>query len=336
MRRSKRRAATRATKTRTDRITVHDRLNQNDVTNRVNVEDPGQVRDAVLAIFATRYPGTDLAPVRQAFDDVNSLFLGTFPGYLPCDTPYHDLRHTLDMTLAMARLLDGHDRSHAEADRIGARRAMLGVVVALLHDSGYMKRASEASVENGAVFTKVHVSRSADFLMRYLPRLGYAEEAGAAAKLVHFTGYEMDIDDILMHDPKDRLLGCLVGTADLIGQMSDRMYLEKCREFLYPEFVWGRIAREKLDDGREIVRYASPEDLMLKTPGFYEYVARARIENKLGGVDRYAEAHFDGPSLYQAEIDRNMKFLRDAIEQADLKRLRRFCYSLSRREARAA
>lgn len=315
---------------------MHDRLNQNDVTNRINVEDPDQVRDAVLALFAARYPGADLAPLRQAFEDVKSLFRGTFPGYLPCDTLYHDLRHTLDMTLAMARLLDGHDRSHVEAERIGARRAMLGVVVALLHDSGYMKRASEAHIENGAVFTKVHVSRSADFLTRYLPQLGYAEEAGAAAKLVHFTGYEMDIEDILLHDPKDRLLGCLVGTADLIGQMSDRLYLEKCREFLYPEFVWGHIARETLADGREIVRYASPDDLMLKTPGFYEYVARARIEKKLGGVDRYAEAHFDGPSLYQTEIDRNMGFLKGAIEQADLKRMRRFCYSLSRRQAEAA
>jgi hypothetical protein len=315
---------------------LHDRLNQNDVTNRINVEDPDQVRDAVLALFAARYPGADLAPLRQAFEDVKSLFRGTFPGYLRCDTLYHDLRHTLDMTLAMARLLDGHDRSHVEAERIGARRAMLGVVVALLHDSGYMKRASEAHIENGAVFTKVHVSRSADFLARYLPQLGYAEEAGAAARLVHFTGYEMDIEDILLHDPKDRLLGCLVGTADLIGQMSDRLYLEKCREFLYPEFVWGHIARETLADGREIVRYASPDDLMLKTPGFYEYVARARIEKKLGGVDRYAEAHFDGPSLYQTEIDRNMGFLKGAIEQADLKRLRRFCYSLSRRHAEAA
>jgi hypothetical protein len=315
---------------------VIDRLNQNDVTNRINVEDPDQVRDAVLSLFAARYPGADLAPLRQAFNDVKALFGGTFPGYLPCDTLYHDLRHTLDMTLAMARLLDGHDRALAAADQIGVRRAMLGVVVALLHDSGYLKRASEGHIENGAVFTKIHVSRSGDFLVRYLPQLGFAEEAGAAAKLVHFTGYEMDIDDIMLHDPKDRLLGCLVGTADLIGQMSDRMYLEKCREFLYPEFVWGSIARETLADGREIVRYASPEDLMLKTPGFYEYVARQRMDKKLGGVDRYAEAHFDGPSLYQAEIDRNMQFLKEAIEQADLKRLRRFCYSLSRQDARVA
>jgi hypothetical protein len=315
---------------------MQDRLNQNDVTNRVNVEDPQQVRDAVLGLFAVRYPGADFTALARAFDDFAALFDGRYPGYLACDTLYHDLRHTLDMTLAMARLIDGHERSSAAVERLGARRAMLGVLVALLHDSGYLKRSSESHVENGAAFTKVHVSRSADFISAYLPRLGFDAEAPVAARLVHFTGYEMEIEDIRIDDPRDRLLGCLVGTADLIGQMSDRMYLEKCREFLYREFVVGRVARETLPDGRELVRYASPEDLVIKTPGFYEYVARIRIDRKLGGVSRYVTAHFDGPDLYQSEIDRNMDFLRRAIETADLGRLRRFCYSLSTRARRAA
>ena len=315
---------------------MRDRLNQNDVTNRVNVEDAARVRDTVLDLFAARYPGEDFTALACAFDDFKALFEGDYPGYLACDTLYHDIRHTLDMSLAMARLIDGHERSCAPGDRLGPRRATLGVLVALLHDCGYLKRASEARVENGAVFTKVHVSRSADFISAYLPVLGFAAEAPTAAKLVHFTGYEMDVDDIQIADPKDRLLGCMVGTADLIGQMSDRMYLEKCREFLYKEFVLGSIAREVTPEGREIVRYASPEDLILKTPGFYEYVARTRIEKKLGGADRFVEAHFDGADPYQSEIQRNMQFLRAAIETADLKRLKRDCYSLSLRSRRAA
>ena len=315
---------------------MHARLNQNDVTNLVNVEDADQVRDAVIAIYAARYPGVDLVPLARAFHDVKALFEGNYPGYLPCDTLYHDARHTLDMTLAMARLVEGHDRTHPGAAMLGGRRAVLGVVIALLHDSGYMRRASESGVENGAVFTKVHVSRSADFLARYLPTIGFAAEAETAARVVHFTGYEMDVDDIKVSDQKDRLIGYMVGTADLIGQMSDRMYLEKCREFLYQEFVLGSIARETLPDGREIVRYSSPEDLIYKTPGFYEYVARDRINRKLGAADRWAAAHFDGTNLYQIAIDSNMSYLRDAIENADLNRLRRTCYSLSSRHTKAA
>jgi hypothetical protein len=306
------------------------------VTNRVNVEDPARVRDAVLTLYAARYPGIDTAPLMRAFADFQALFEGNYPGYLACDTLYHDMRHTLDMTLAMARLVDGHDRGCAARDRLGPRRAMLGVMIALLHDCGYLRRVSEGAIENGAVFTKTHVSRGSEFIAAYLPKVGFAAEAPVASRLVHFTGYEMEIDAIPVEDARDRTVGRLVGTADLIGQMSDRMYLEKCREFLYKEFVWGRIARERLPDGHEIVRYASAEDLIIKTPGFYEYVVRTRLEKKLGNADRYAEAHFDGPSLYQAEIDRNMDFLRSTIETADFNRLRRTCYSLSASSRRAA
>ena len=312
------------------------RQNQNDVTNRVNVEHPQEVRDAILAIYGARYPGVDFGPLSQAFSDIQALFEGRFPGYVACDTLYHDMRHTLDMTLAMARLIDGHDRVCAQSERLGARRAALGVLVALLHDSGYLKRNSETQVENGAIFTKVHVSRSADFISGYLLRIGFGPEAQVASQLVHFTGYELEIDQIPVHDTKDRMLGCMVGTADLIGQMSDRMYLEKVRQFLYAEFVWGKVAREELPDGREIVRYTSPEDLIVKTPGFYEYVARTRINNKLDAADRYAASHFDGTNLYQTEIDRNMNFLRETIQTADFNRLRRYCYSLSDRSRQAA
>src|SRR6476620_5619610 len=98
---------------------MHNRLNQNDVSNRVNVEDAGQVRDAVIAMFSVRYPGADFAPVARAFNDVKALFEGDFPGYLRCDTLYHDARHTLDMTLAMARLIEGHDRGHPGPEQLG-------------------------------------------------------------------------------------------------------------------------------------------------------------------------------------------------------------------------
>jgi hypothetical protein len=306
------------------------RRNECDVTNRVNVEVADDVCDAVLEIFASRYPGEDLAPLRLAFADMKALFEGRYPGYLACDTLYHDLRHTLDMTLATARLIDGHDRVCAAPDRLGARRAMFGVMVALLHDSGYIRRASESGVENGAVFTKVHVSRSASFLASYLPTIGFAEEADAAARLTHFTGYELDFEKIELEGAKDRLLGCIVGTSDLIAQMADRQYIEKCRDFLYWEFVWAGIARETQPDGQEIVRYASATDLVIKTPGFYQYLAQPRIEKRLDGVDRYAAAHLDGPNLYQEEIARNMRFLHDTIESGEFNRLRRLTHSMSR------
>jgi len=308
---------------------MNKRRNEYDVTNRVNVESVDEVRDAVLEIFAARYPGEDLTPLRRAFDDMKALFEGRYPGHLACDTLYHDLRHSLDMSLATARLIDGHDRVCAVPDRLGARHAMLGAMVALFHDSGYIRRNSEAHIENGAVFTKVHVSRSAEFLLRYLPAIGFAAEANTAAQLTHFTGYELDFEKFELDNAKDRLLGCIAGTSDLLAQMADRQYIEKCRDFLYWEFVWAGIARETQPDGLEIVRYASATDLIIKTPGFYQYLARPRLDNRLQGVERYAEAHLDGRNLYEEEIARNMRFLHETIERGEFERLRRITHSMS-------
>ena len=35
------------------------------------------------------------------------------------------------------------------------------------------------------------------------------------------------------------MVGHLLGTADMIAQIADRCYLEKCRDRLYAEFVLG-------------------------------------------------------------------------------------------------
>jgi len=58
-------------------------------------------------------------------------------------------------------------------------------------------------------------------------------------------------------------------------------------------------------------------------------VARKRIDHKLGSVDRYAAAHFDGANPYQSAIAHTMLFLRHVLDKDDLTRLRRQCYSLS-------
>ena len=55
---------------------MQERLNQNDVTNRVNVEKPKEVRDAVLRLFGARYPGASFSALEQAFDDYQSGAMG--------------------------------------------------------------------------------------------------------------------------------------------------------------------------------------------------------------------------------------------------------------------
>ena len=213
-----------------------------DVTNTVQVSSADAVRRAVCDLFRQTWPHYPFDRVETAFRDFERLFNGQFPGYYGCDTVYHDLQHSLDGTLAVARLIVSYDRTHLADERLGPERAILGVVTALFHDAGYIRQTDDQTHRNGAEFTLSHVSRSAQFIGRYLPTIGMAEWVPVATKIVHFTGYEVQFDQIRLDDHRDRKLGHLIGTGDLIAQMADRCYLEKCRDRLYPEFVLGGIA----------------------------------------------------------------------------------------------
>jgi hypothetical protein len=154
-----------------------------------------------------------LEKLGQAFTDFQRLFNGQYPGYLGCDTVYHDVQHSLDDTLATARLLVGYDRTHAPEQQLGAERALLGLVVALFHDSGYIRQTEERAQRNGAEFTLTHVARSAQFLARYLPAIDMAEWVPVATQIVHFTITSCARPDP-PDDPRDRRVGHLFGTAD--------------------------------------------------------------------------------------------------------------------------
>lgn len=92
--------------------------------------------------------------------------------------------------------------------------------------------------------------------------------------------------------------------------MSDRCYLEKCRDRLDPEFVAAGIAHKRLPSGKADVVYASGADLVLKTPGFYDGAVR-RLEGNLDGAHRYATAHFCGEHLYLDELGKNIQHARE-------------------------
>ena len=234
------------------------------------------------------------------------------------------MQHTLDMTLAVARLIIGHERSAEPSDRLGASRAQMAIVTSLFHDAGYIRHAErDKDFSNGAEFTLYHVSRSADFLRRYLPTLGMSKDVGVASMIVHFTGYELDIDEIELDDPRDIICGHLIGTADLIAQMADRCYLEKCRDRLYKEFVIGGVAVENATHGEYTVRYKSGEDLLKKTPSFYQQVTRDRLNAKFNRAYRYAEVLYGGQNPYIDAIRSNITHLVRVLKSNNWSLLRR-------------
>ncbi|HEX7030347.1 MAG TPA: hypothetical protein VF254_07105 [Gammaproteobacteria bacterium] len=310
---------------------MRERRSDYDVTNAVQVSDPAAVCGAVAELFSALYPRADFQPVEKAFREFELAFRGHADGFHGVETTYHDLQHTLDVTLALMRLIDGYERAaDTEGRRLGPERAAVGVITALFHDAGYLRRTHDTRHQHGAEYTRVHVSRSARMLEELLPELGFEAAAAIAAEMVHYTGYERPFDQIAIDDSLWVKTGHLLGTADMLAQMADRCYLEKCRDRLYREFEVGGVARMRAPDGSEIVNYRSPEDLLKKTPDFCTVTLDQRLGGKFDHAHRYMNVHFGGDNLYLEAIERSLGHLRFVIERErwDLLRRQPLCYNV--------
>jgi hypothetical protein len=297
------------------------RRNDYDVTDTIRTTDPREVAAEVERIYRGLY---DAPPTRlqRAFRDAAKLYRGEHPEYRPCDTGYHDLQHVLDVTLAMARLMDGYQRGgRGKAKPLPRDFFVIGILAALFHDFGYLRRRNDRRHRYGAEYTLIHVSRGASYLRGYARSLGLHELARAGSILVHYTGYERAVETIRIADPLLRRVGHMLGTADIIAQMSDRCYLEKCRDRLYPEFVLGGLAARK-GNGRKLPNFTSSEDLLHKTPEFYQHAQR-RLDVQLSRAYEYAAVHFGGRNPYLEEMQKNVRHAQELAKSESMDRLRR-------------
>lgn len=277
--------------------------------------NPDAVISSVASFIGLSYPGTDFSPVRLAFNLTGDLFAGRFPGYAPCRTGYHDYRHTIDVFVAAARLLDGGALLGRPLD--GAL-ALDVLTAALLHDAGYIQELGDES-GSGARYTKTHVRRSADFVLRYAGLFGLSlRRAERCGRIIRGTELGAGWNELPFTDEAERRGGAVLAAADLLGQMADRAYLEKLL-FLYFEF------REAGIDG-----YETAFDVLRKTEAFYKGIAE-RLDGTLSSVSWDARAHFaarcgEDRDLYRDSIRRQMEYLALVVRDDSVnfrKRLRR-------------
>ncbi len=251
-------------------------------------------------------PGFSLEPVQVAFDTAVSLYEGRYPGYRACSTPYHDLAHIADVFLAMARLVHGAVLDGWVCD---GRFLTLGLIATLFHDSGLIQKEGDTE-GTGAKYLANHDQRSMDVLTRVGKENEWTE---AEIKIGHFLIGCTDLSNsvVAISHPVAEVahLGKLLAAADLIAQMSDRIYLEKLL-FLYHEFKEGKIGD-----------YSGEVDLLQKTVGFFAFVEQ-RLASVQAMVDRYARLHFAArwqidTNLYHAAMMRQKAYLQDILSRSD-------------------
>ncbi len=101
----------------------------------VNTANPDHVLNEASTIVSMAFSEFDFETLNRVFTDIVRLFGGDYPGYRECTTEYHDLKHATDTFLAMARLIHG---ALIAGEHLTREQVMLGLVCALMHDTGFI------------------------------------------------------------------------------------------------------------------------------------------------------------------------------------------------------
>lgn len=291
------------------------------------VDSPSEVCARVFSVLDARWTGqVDEAFLIRVFGDVTDAFFGEYPGLLACDMTYHDLRHTLECALVMARLLDGYMRSRTGDDPasppITADEATFGICLALFHDIGLLRHPDEAQLA-GPQLMPIHEERGVEFSRRYLAGTPLAHLA-EQSEIILITKFGRPGQVLFAPQPGlQRVLAEALGTADLLSQMSDRCYLEKCRDFLFNEFVEAGMDRVSNDHGEVTVLYPDSHELLRRTPGFVREFVSRRLEAELGSAHEWLAAYFDGENPYVLAVEKNIEFLIKILDSNDIEALKR-------------
>ncbi len=279
------------------------------MSREVQTKQPAEVKAAVLAVWNQMFPGASARRIEDGFEWALDAFLGRYQDYQEIDASYHDLEHTLQGTLCMARLLLGRHLTRIEPI-LSPSTVELGIISILLHDTGYLKRRGDTE-GTGAKYTLTHVQRSMDFAATLLRSHGFSEtDIRAAQNMIRCTGVNVDINAIQFQNDAERVCGYALGTADLLGQMAADDYVDKL-PVLFAEFEeCARYNNGKMGAGTV---FASAADLKSRTPAFWEKYVLPKVEKDFSGLFRFLADPASGRNRYTERIEANVARIRREI-----------------------
>lgn len=279
----------------------------------VNTKDAAAVEREVEAIYLALFPQSSARFAASAFQWVVDAFEGRYRDYLPIDAKYHDLEHTMQGTLCMARLLDARQRVGGRPS-LSQRMFELGLLAILLHDTGYLKQRGDTG-GTGAKYTLTHVARSVRFAEELLLEKGLPlAEIRSVQNMIRCTGVHVDIPRIPFQSELERFVGFCLGTADLLGQMAADDYVDKLPT-LYTEFE----ESVRFYDGKMALNFdfKSAADLQRHTPTFWRDFVLPKLNTEFWGMYKFLNQPYpSGPNEYIQRIEANVARVQQKLTAA--------------------
>jgi hypothetical protein len=213
---------------------------------------------------------------------VDRLFGGRDERYNAIDMAYHNIEHTFQTALCLARMYAGR-ADVTELVPLAPSDFRRALAAMLFHDTGYLKSRGD-SQGTGAKYTFIHEQRSTELATAMLSEIGWPESELESIRLfILCTGPTSRPDRLPFKTSIDAELGAMVCTADFLGQMSDPNYIKKLPG-LFSEFEEAYDVRGLTEELRP---FHSPRELLEKTPTFWRSFVLPKLSGECRAVYRY-------------------------------------------------
>jgi hypothetical protein len=282
-------------------------MNNKDLSNIFEGIHQGAPLDETLLLAQIIAPGFDTELLKEVHRDLTAYFTGTHPDFQKNTMPYHNLRHSILVVLASARLFHGLHCNHV---RISSATLFKGLLAAYFHDSGMLLLESD-SAQSGTEYIVGHELRSIAFLSKYAKEKEFDSKVITdCATIINYTNLESDPAIFDFHTHEIQIAGQVVGSADILAQMADRYYLEYL-PLLFIEQQAGGISK-----------HHSALELMEHTAKFYHNIVLRRLISTFSNTSNALKAHFNARhtinrNLYIDNIDKNIVYLRKIIKKCE-------------------
>lgn len=282
-------------------------MNNKELSNIFEGNHHGSPLHEIIHLAQIIAPGFDWKRLQEVHYDLTAYFTGTHPDFQKNTMPYHNLRHSILVVLASARLFHG---LHCNNVRISAGTLFKGLLAAYFHDSGMLLKESD-SAKCGAEYIAGHEFRSIAFLSQYAKEKKFdstiVKDCGT---IINYTNLESDPAIFELHSHEIQMAGQVVGSADILAQMADRYYLE-CLPLLFTEQQAGGINK-----------HGSALELIEHTAKFYHDIVLKRLTTTFSNTSNALKDHFRdrytiNRNLYIDNIDKNIAYLRSIISKCD-------------------
>jgi hypothetical protein len=283
----------------------------------VNQENPNDVLKEVIRNFTRDYPIKYFTKVKSVFDDFLYNYRVAESEYPSDSEVYYDRKLSSDVFLAFSRLTVAYN---IQNDTLPVDKVKLGLCISLFREIGRLEK-DDISDRSTTIDYNAKTAKSViDYFKKqklFLKDLPYVEP------IIRYSDIYMESPKITIKEKIYHEIAAMIGTANLIGQMSGRTYLEKLF-FLYDE------VREN-----KVINKDSVGDILKFWVKMYREKIKGRLKDDLKGLYTLYKLYFKeicglDKNLYVEAIEKQLQYLEDILKKSpeeymkDLKRRKEY------------